>query len=150
MRGDEDMFIQKDVHQVHEYLKKHKEVTDVLITGGDAGYIRAERFEEYIRPIIDDAELSHIKTIRLGTRVLTYSPELIIQPSYNRMLELFSTLNDNGIQLVFMSHFSTPRELMNPSTVAATRRLKAHGVTCKSQSPIMNHISCLLYTSRCV
>jgi L-lysine 2,3-aminomutase len=40
-----------------------------------------------------------------------------------------------------MSHFSTPRELMNPSTIAAIRRLKSHGVTCKSQSPIMNHIS---------
>ena len=141
VRGDEDMFIQKDVHQVHEYLKKHKEVTDVLITGGDAGYIKAERFEEYIRPVINDPELAHIKTIRLGTRVLTYSPEIIIQSSYNRMLELFSALNDNGIQLVFMSHFSTPRELMNPSTIAAIRRLKSHGVTCKSQSPIMNHIS---------
>lgn len=141
VRGDEDMFIQKDVKQVHAYLKKHTEVTDLLITGGDAGYIRAERFEEYIKPIIDDQGLSHIKTIRLGTRVLTYSPEMIIQPSYNRMLSLFRELNNNGIQMVFMSHFSTPRELMNPSTVAAIRRLKAHGVTCKSQSPIMNHIS---------
>jgi L-lysine 2,3-aminomutase len=83
----------------------------------------------------------HIKTIRLGTRVLTFNPELILMPSYNKMLELFRKLNENGIQLVFMSHFSTPRELMNPSTIAATRRLKAHGATLKSQSPIMNHIS---------
>ncbi len=30
---------------------------------------------------------------------------------------------------------------MNPSTIAAIRRLKAHGATIKSQSPIMNHIS---------
>jgi L-lysine 2,3-aminomutase len=141
VRGDEDMFIQKDVYQVHEYLKQHKEITDVLITGGDAGYIKAERFEEYIMPIIEDPELMHIKTIRLGTRVLTFNPELILQPSYNKMLELFRKLNENGIQLVFMSHFSTPRELMNPSTIAATRRLKAYGATLKSQSPIMNHIS---------
>lgn len=141
VRGDEDMFIQRDVHQVHEYLKKHKEVSDVLITGGDAGYMKAERFEEYIVPIIEDPELMHIKTIRLGTRVLTFNPELILTPSYNKMLELFRRLNENGIQLVFMSHFSTPRELMNPSTIAAARRLKANGATLKSQSPIMNHIS---------
>lgn len=141
VRGDEDMFIQKDIRQVHEYLKQHKEVSDVLITGGDAGYLKAERFEEYILPIIEDPGLSHIKTIRIGTRVLTFNPELILLPSYNGMLGLFRKLNDNGIQLVFMSHFSTPRELMNPSTIAATRRLKAHGVTLKSQSPIMNHIS---------
>jgi lysine 2,3-aminomutase len=141
VRGDEDMFIQKDVYQIHEYLRQHKEVTDVLITGGDAGFLSDERFEEYITPIIDDPELMHIRTIRLGTRVLTYSPELIITPAYNRMLELFKRLYDNGIQLVFMSHFSSPRELMNPSTIAAIRRLKAHGTTVKSQSPIMTNIS---------
>jgi len=141
VRGDDDMFIQKDVHQIHVYLKQHKEVTDVLITGGDAGFLSAERFEQYITPVIEDPELSHIKTIRLGTRVLTYNPEMIITPGYSRMLNLFKRLYDNGIQLAFMSHFSTPREVLNLSTLAAIRRLKAHGVTLKSQSPIMNHIS---------
>ncbi len=141
VRGDDDMFIQKDIHQIHEYLKQHKEVTDLLITGGDAGMMKADRFEEYITPIISNAELGHIKTIRLGTRVLTYHPEMIISKEYDKMLSLFKKLYDNGIQLVFMSHFSTPRELLNPSTIAAIRRLKAHGANVKSQSPIMNHIS---------
>jgi L-lysine 2,3-aminomutase len=135
------MFIQENVSEVHMYLRQHREVTDILITGGDAGFLRESRFREYITPIIEDPALNHIRTIRLGTRVLTYNPELIITPEYNEMLELFRKLYDNGIQLVFMSHFSTPRELMNPSTVAAIRRLKAHGATVKSQSPIMNHIS---------
>jgi L-lysine 2,3-aminomutase len=40
-----------------------------------------------------------------------------------------------------MSHFSTPREILNLPTIAATRRLKSYGLTVKSQSPIMNHIS---------
>ncbi|MCC6254986.1 MAG: hypothetical protein IT276_08735 [Ignavibacteriaceae bacterium] len=40
-----------------------------------------------------------------------------------------------------MSHFSTPREVLNPSTIAAIRRLRAHGVVIRSQSPVMNHIS---------
>jgi len=57
------------------------------------------------------------------------------------MLELFDTLRDNGVQLAWMAHFSTPRELLNPSTIAAIRRLQNHGVNIRSQSPIMNHIS---------
>ncbi len=146
VRGDDDMFIQKDVHQVHEYLKQHKEITDVLITGGDAGFLKEERFSAYITPIIEDPELGHIRTIRLGTRVLTYDPELLITPAYNAMMKLFRRLYNNGIQLVFMSHFSTPRELLNPSTIAAIRRLKAHGATVKSQSPVMKHIS--LFTDK--
>ncbi len=141
VRGDEDMFVQKDIHQVHLYMKQHKEITDLLITGGDAGFLTPERFGEYIGPIIDDPGLSHIKTIRLGTRILTYSPELLLTSDYEKMLSHFRRLYDNGIQLVFMSHFSTPREILNINTVAAIRRLRRNGVTVKSQSPVMTNIS---------
>ncbi len=141
VRGDEDMFMQKHPEQIHAYLAQHKEVTDLLITGGDAGFIKPERFLEYVKPIVEDPQLQHVKNIRLGTRILTYAPELIISDSYTPMLQHFRYLYDNGVQVAFMAHFSTPREVLNPSTIAAIRRLKSYGVTVKSQSPIMNHIS---------
>ncbi|NOY13356.1 MAG: hypothetical protein GXP51_06660 [Deltaproteobacteria bacterium] len=141
VRGDEDMFLQKDINQLHRYLKKHPEVTDLLITGGDGGFIPANRFSQYITPIIEDPELGHIRNIRLGSRALTFHPEMILSPRYDKMLELFDLLYENGIQMAWMAHFSTPRELLNPRTIAAIRRLKAHGVMVRSQSPIMNHIS---------
>ncbi len=141
VRGDEDMFLQKDITQLHNYLKQHKEVSDLLITGGDGGFMPANRFEQYIRPIIEDPELGHIRNIRLGSRALTFHPEMILSSKYDRMLELFDLLYENGIQMAWMAHFSTPRELLNPRTLAAIRRLKAHGVFVRSQSPIMNHIS---------
>jgi len=141
VRGDEDMFIQEEIKPFHDYLKLHKEVTDVLITGGDAGNMPYERLESYVMPLVEDPGLMHVKTLRLGSRALTFHPEMFLSSSYNRMLDLFRTLMDNGIQVVWMSHFSTPRELLNPSTVAAVRRLRATGVVVKSQSPVMNHIS---------
>ncbi len=141
VRGDEDMFLQREVRQIHEYLRGHKEVTDILITGGDAGFITPERFEEYITPLIEDPELMHIKTVRLGTRALSYKPEIVLTRKYDAMLKLFDRLYDNGIQIFWNSHFSTPREIMNPSAIAAIRRLRRHNVLIKSQSPIMNHIS---------
>jgi lysine 2,3-aminomutase len=141
VRGDEDMFVQHDVAQIHGYLKKHKEISDILLTGGDAGYLSYERLSEYVEPIINDPELMHIKTVRIGTRVLTFHPELILTEKYTKILELMQRIVDNGIQVVFISHFSTPREVLNPATIAALRRLRSHGVTLKSQSPIMNHIS---------
>jgi L-lysine 2,3-aminomutase len=141
VRGDEDMFIQKEVEQVHHYIRQHKEITDVLITGGDASYMPYERMKAYAMPFITDPEMDHIKTLRLGTRVLTFDPELILTKEYENILGLFKELTDNGIQVAFMSHFSTPREVLNISTIAAIRRLRATGVTVKSQSPVMNHIS---------
>jgi len=141
VRGDEDMFIQKDIQQIHDYLRQHEEVTDLLITGGDGGYMPVNRLDQYVRPIIEDPSLLHVKNIRLATRSLTFQPEMILSHKYDEMLALFSTLRDNGIQLAWMAHFSTPRELLNPSTIAAIRRLQNHGVNVRSQSPMMNHIS---------
>ncbi len=135
------MFIQKDIQQIHSYLKCHPEVTDLLITGGDGGYMPVNRLDQYVRPIIEDPALLHVKNVRLATRVLTFQPELILSKKYDKMLALFDTLRDNGIQLAWMAHFSTPRELLNPSTLAAIRRLQNHGVNIRSQSPMMNHIS---------
>jgi len=141
VRGDQDMFIQEDIAQVHKYLRAHPEVTDILITGGDAGYLTVERLGQYVRPILEDRELLHIRAVRLGSRLLTYQPEMILSRKYDPMLALFDTLRDNGVQLCWMAHFSTPRELLNPSTLAALRRLQNHGVVVRSQSPIMNHVS---------
>jgi len=145
VRGDEDMFVQHDVGQVHNYLKKHKEISDVLITGGDAGYIPYERLSTYVMPLIDDPELKHIRTLRIGSRAITYHPELILSDKFKKILELLKLTTDNGIQVVWMAHISTPPELLNPGAIAAIRRLKRFGLTVKSQSPIMNHIS-LYYT----
>jgi len=141
VRGDEDMFSQDKIAPIHEYLKRHKEVTDLLITGGDGAYMGYERLRDYLMPIVDDEELAHIRTIRIGTRALTYDPEFILKDDYTKYLELFRYLIDNGIQVAWMSHFSTPREVLNLPTIGAIRRLKAYGLTVKSQSPIMNHIS---------
>lgn len=141
VRGDDDMFIQKDVAQIHDYLRLHPEVTDMLITGGDAGYIPMERLRQYVMPIIEDPKLLHVRCIRIGSRLLTFQPEVILSRKYDKMLELFDTMRDNGVQFCWMAHFSTPRELLNPSTLAAIRRLQDHGVVVRSQSPIMNHVS---------
>jgi L-lysine 2,3-aminomutase len=141
VRGDEDMFVQHDIKQVHNYLKKHKEVSDVLITGGDGGYISYERLLEYVKPLIEDPELIHIRSLRIGSRAITFHPEFLLSNKFKKILELLKTVVDNGIQVVWMAHLSTPRELLNPGAVAAVKRLKSYGIAIKSQSPIMNHIS---------
>lgn len=141
VRGDEDMFVQEDINQIHKYVAKHKEITDLLITGGDGGFITYERLKAYLEPIIYDPKLSHIRTVRIGSRVLTYHPEYILSERFTKHLELFREAIDNGVQIAWVSHFSTPRELLNPATVAAIRRFKNYGLTLKSQSPIMKHIS---------
>ena len=141
VRGDDDMFIQDDVAQVQEYWRKHKEITDILITGGDAGYMPTYRFEAYLRPILEDPELGHIRTIRIASRALTYEPGVVVSRQWDGTIELLKEVIDHGIQVIWVAHFSTPKELMNIHTLAAIRRLRANAIRVRSQSPVMNHIS---------
>lgn len=141
VRGDDDMFIQDDVAQVQDYWRQHKEITDILMTGGDAGYMPHYRFEAYLRPILEDPELSHIRTIRIASRALTYEPGVVVSRKWDPILELLKEVIDHGIQVIWVAHFSTPKELMNIHTLAAIRRLRAHEIRIRSQSPVMNHIS---------
>lgn len=141
VRGDDDMFIQDDVKQVQDYWRKHKEITDILITGGDAGYMPAWRFEAYLKPIMEDPELQHIRTIRIASRALTYEPGVVVSSTWDPVISLLKEVIDSGIQVIWMAHFSTPKELMNVHTLAAVRRLRANGIRIRSQSPVMNHIS---------
>ncbi len=141
VRGDDDMFIQDDVVQVQNYWKQHKEITDILMTGGDAGYMPTYRFKAYLRPIMDDPELGHIRTIRIASRALTYEPGVVVSEQWNETIELLKEVIDHGIQVIWVAHFSTPKELMNIHTLAAIRRLRANGIRIRSQSPVMNHIS---------
>jgi lysine 2,3-aminomutase len=141
VRGDEDMFIQEDIGQVHDYLRAHPEVSDLLITGGDAGYLPLDRLRAYVLPLLEDPALLHVRAVRIGSRMLSYQPERVLERRYDAVLETFALLAENGIQVSWMAHFSTPRELLNPGTLAAIRRLRRYGVVIRSQSPIMNHIS---------
>ena len=141
VRGDEDMFVQHEVSQVHNYLKQHKEISDILITGGDGAYIKYDRLAEYVIPLIENPELMHIKTVRIGSRAINFHPELLLSVEFKDILELLKKVIDNGIQVVWMAHISTPHDILNPGSIASIRRLKNYGITVKSQSPIMNHIS---------
>ena len=150
VRGDDDMFVQHDVSQVHRYLRNHKEISDILITGGDGGFITYERLTEYVNPLMEDPELMHIKSVRFGSRAITYHPELLLTHKFKEILELWKKVIDSGIQVVWVAHLSTPGEVLNPGTIAAIRRLRSYGITIKSQSPIINHISLFTHENGCV
>lgn len=57
---DELKFEARNSQMLVEYLKRHTEVTDILITGGDPMIMNARALGDYIRPLLVP-ELSHIK-----------------------------------------------------------------------------------------
>ncbi|MHC8339365.1 KamA family radical SAM protein [Pseudomonas sp. HLT2-19-2] len=132
----------REIESLCEYLRQHREVTSVLITGGDPMVMSAEKLSKYIDPIINDPELSHIESIRIGTKVLSYWPyKFLTDSDADAMLGLFERVVKSGRNLAFMAHFTHPRELETAAVEQAIQRVLATGATIRTQSPIIRAVN---------
>ena len=59
---------------MHSYLGKHKNISDLLITGGDPMVMKTDHLIAYLEPLLEPA-LDHIQTIRIGTKSLSFWPQ---------------------------------------------------------------------------
>lgn len=72
--GDDELrFAQKEANSLFDYLAEHKEVSDILMTGGDPMIMRTKSLAEYLEPLCHPNFLPHIKNLRIGTRSLSFS-----------------------------------------------------------------------------
>ncbi|MDI6402559.1 hypothetical protein QLX67_11180 [Balneolaceae bacterium ANBcel3] len=138
---DELKFAMKEAELLVEYLKEHPEVTDVLFTGGDPMIMKARVLATYIEPLLE-ANLPNLKNIRIGTKALAYWPyKFITDKDAGETLDLFKKVNEAGIQLAFMGHFSHPVELSTDACKEAIRRIRSTGAQIRTQSPLLRHIN---------
>lgn len=134
-------FAMKEASLLVEYLRRHREVTDVLITGGDPAVMRTKFFEQYIGAIID-ANLPNIKTIRIGTKALTYWPYRFTKDKDSgELLNLFRRVTDKGINLSIMAHFNHPRAMQTRAVRDAISAILSTGAQIRSQSPLLRGIN---------
>jgi L-lysine 2,3-aminomutase len=91
------------------YLQQHREVTSVLMTGGDPMIMGATVLRRYIEPLLGPG-LEHIESVRIGSKSLAYWPQRFVSdPDADETLRLFEQVVDSGRSLAFMAHFSHPR-----------------------------------------
>src|SRR5699024_9591981 len=91
--GDKDLrFASNEAEKLHAYLAKHKEVTDLLLTGGDPMVMKTRHLENYLEPLLAP-ELEHLQTIRIGTKSLTFWPQrFVTDDDADELLALFTKL----------------------------------------------------------
>jgi KamA family protein len=130
-----------DIDRITGYLRGHREVTSVLITGGDPMIMGAGVLRRYIEPLLGPG-LEHVESIRIGSKSLAYWPQrFVTDPDADDTLRLFEQVVATGRTLAFMAHFSHPREL-EPAVVAqAVRRIRATGAVIRTQAPLIRSIN---------
>lgn len=138
---DELKFAMKETELMVDYVRQHPEVTDVLFTGGDPMIMKTRILAGYIEPLLQ-ADLSHLRTIRIGTKSLSFWPyKYLVGDEAKKTLGLFRKIVDSGKHLAIMAHFSHPNELKTEAVQEAIYRIRKTGAEIRTQSPLLRHIN---------
>jgi KamA family protein len=138
---EELRFSASETRDLHSYLAEHKDVTDLLFTGGDPMVMKTSLLKEYIKPLLQP-QFDHIHTIRIGTKSLSYWPYRYVSDSdSDDLLRLMERMIRGGKHVAIMAHYNHWQEMETPIARKAIRRIRDTGAIIRSQSPIVAHIN---------
>ncbi|MFO8051422.1 MAG: KamA family radical SAM protein [Thermoplasmatota archaeon] len=124
-----------DLSSAYEYLRKHTEINNVLITGGDPLVLPTKFLENMLEEIYS---MDHIRFARIGTKMVVYNPFRILEdPSLSDMIKRFSKYNR---KLYFITDINHPRELTKRA-IRAISTLKEAGGALSNQTPLLKGIN---------
>lgn len=126
--------LNKRVNKAVEYLKAHEEVSNILISGGDA-FMNSNRI--IARYLHDLTEIDHLDFIRFGSRIPVTLPERIYDDK--EFLDLFEQYADQKA-IYLVTQFNHPRELTD-AAVKAVRALIDRGVAVKNQTVLLRGVN---------
>ncbi|QOZ26193.1 lysine-2,3-aminomutase-like protein [Bradyrhizobium sp. CCBAU 51753] len=113
-----------------DYIRDHREIWEVILTGGDPLMLSPRRLSEIMA---DLAGIDHVKIIRIHTRVPVANPARI-DP------DLVAALRVDGATTWIAVHANHPREL-TASACAACARLADAGIPLVSQSVLLRGVN---------
>lgn len=120
---------QGNFEEVLKYLKSHRKVRDVLLSGGDPLLLENERLEEILGRL---RALPHIELLRIGTRVPVTLPQRITG-GLVRMLKKYHPL-------MISIHFTHPKEITE-TVRRACSELADGGIPLGSQTVLLKGIN---------
>jgi KamA family protein len=118
-----------------EYIRSHREITNVLLTGGDPLILATSHLDEVLSKL---RTIDHVKIVRIGSKMPAFAPSRITgDPSLLKMLRHHSTPEK---RIYIMAHYNHPRELTAESRDAITALL-ASGSIVVNQTPLIRGVN---------
>ncbi|MEA4913818.1 MAG: KamA family radical SAM protein [Christensenella sp.] len=128
--GEEDKPItEAQLQKAIAYIRSHKEIRDVLISGGDPLTMSTEKIEHIIASL---RAIDHVEIIRIGTRVPVVMPMRITQ-ELTDMLRKYHPIWIN-------THFNHPNEL-TPESARACAAIVDAGIPLGNQTVLLRGVN---------
>ncbi len=112
-----------------KYIKEHKEVRDVLLSGGDGLMVSDAMLEDIVKRL---RAIDHVEIVRIGSRAPCTLPQRVT-PQLCKMLAKYHPIWLN-------THFNHPKEI-TPESRRAVEMLADHGIPVGNQSVLMKGIN---------
>jgi KamA family protein len=116
-----------------EYIKEHKEITNVIISGGDPMMIDTPRLKRMLTALKD---IEHVNYVRIGTRTPVVYPQRLLD---DELMEFFKEFGRSKT-LYVPTHFNHVSEI-TPLAKKAIRNLKEAGVTVNNQAVLLKGVN---------
>ncbi|MDF2715410.1 MAG: KamA family radical protein [Paenibacillus sp.] len=124
-----------DVEPGLEYIAKHPEISNVLLTGGDSLILATPK----LRMIVERLRaIDHVKIIRFGSKMPVFNPMRIYEdPELLKLIREFSTSEK---RIYIMAHINHPREI-TPEAKRGFEALHEAGAIVVNQTPVLRGIN---------
>ncbi|MEO1234874.1 MAG: lysine 2,3-aminomutase [Myxococcota bacterium] len=124
-----------------DFVRQEKDLTDVLITGGDPMVMKTDMLEKYLEVFLQP-EFDHVQSIRIGTKSIAYWPyRYVTDADADDLLRLLEKMTKAGKHLAIMAHFNHWAEHETEISREAIRRIRNTGAQIRTQSPLIRHIN---------
>lgn len=111
------------------YIAKHREVRDVVLSGGDALMLSVEMLEGIVKKL---RAIPHVEIIRIASRTPCTFP-MRVTSDIVEMLRKYHPI-------YFMTHFNHPYEV-TPQAAAACARIADAGMSIQNQSVLLRKVN---------
>lgn len=134
MVGASSAEVAKQLPAMADYVRSHKEINNVLISGGDAFMNSNEMLLKYLRYF---TPIPNLDFIRFGTRIPVVLPQRIYEDK--ELLRILESYNEKK-QIIIVTQFNHPREL-TPESVQAIRDLRDVGCIVRNQTVLLKGVN---------
>jgi lysine 2,3-aminomutase len=127
-----------------DYLRDHREVRDVVVSGGDVANLPWARLRDFVSRLL---ELDNIRDIRLATKALMGLPQHWLQEEVvNGMGALATTAQDRGVSLAIHTHVNHANSV-TPLVAEAAKTMLSVGVRdVRNQGVLLNGVNADAHT----
>lgn len=118
-----------------KYIEAHREITNVLISGGDPMILSTDILERFLERL---SAVDHLNFIRIGTKVIVTLPDRILHD--RRLLAVLRYYSLRKKRIMIVTHINHPREI-SPKAVAVVNALGRASVSVSNQAVLLKGVN---------